>query len=420
MPDQLSEIKALIEKREIVWAQFVETNDARIKAIESGHATADFDEKLARMNKDIDKIGDMKAALEKLQAIVNRPGAVISDHDAAISEHREAWAGWFRTGQEQGLGNLELQADLNIGTGADGGFTVPEVIDLDIQQRVKEISPIRQIASQITVGTSDYKKLVNLHGTASGWVGETTARPKLAAPTLAEVTFPDGEIYASPASTQRMLDDSFLNVEAWLAEEVALEFAKQEGLAFITGNGTNKPFGFLSGTPVATSDSASPARAFGTLQYIPTGAAGAFANGPGDSPPGTGQDVFLTTVYALKAAFRMNAKWVLGRVSLEQIRKMKDVDGNYLFQRGLQAGQPDALVGFPIVEAEDMPVIAANSLSIAFGDFQRGYKIVDRMGVRTLRDPYTDKPNVIFYTTKRVSGNIIDDEAIKLIKFAAS
>jgi HK97 family phage major capsid protein len=326
----------------------------------------------------------------------------------------------MRTGADDGLKDLELQADLNIGTDTEGGHTVPEVVDRDIQDRVKEISPIRQIASQITVGTSDYKKLVNLHGTASGWVGETTSRTKTGTPTLEQISFPDGEIYANPATTQRMLDDSFLNVEAWLAEEVALEFAKQEGIAFITGDGSNKPFGFLSGTPVATADGDSPARAFGTLEYIPSGAAGAFAAGPGDSPSGTGQDVLLDTVYALKAAFRNNARWVLGRLTMKEIRKMKDVDGNYLFQRGLQAGQPDQILGFPITEAEDMPVIEADSFSIAFGDFRRGYKIVDRMGTRTLRDPYTDKPNVLFYTTKRVSGNIIDDEAIKLIKFAAS
>jgi HK97 family phage major capsid protein len=293
--------------------------------------------------------------------------------------------------------------------GADGGFTLPEEIDRVVQDLVKETSPIRSIANVVTVGTSDYKKLVNLHGTASGWVGEPAERPETSSPQFAEIAPPMGEVYANPAATQIMLDDSFVDVEAWLAVEIALEFAKAEGAAFISGNGTNRPRGFLAGSaPVATADGT---RAFGVLQYVPSGLAAAM---PTDS------NVYINLTMSLKAAHRQNANWVSNKAALSEVRKLKTTDGQYLWAPGLVSGQPDSLLGYTIVEAEDMPAIAANAFPLAFGNFRAGYTIVDRPTGVSMRDPYTNKPYVMFYTTKRVGGAVIDSEAIKVLKIATS
>ncbi len=211
-----------------------------------------------------------------------------------------------------------------------------------------------------------------------------------------------------PAATQSLLDDSAVNIEEWLASEVQIAFAEQEGSAFITGDGIRKPRGFLAYDSVADD-----AWSWGKLGYLPSGADGAFhASNP--------QDALVDLVYALKAGYRANAQWVMNRTTQGEIRKFKDADGNYLWQPGLAAGQPATLLNFAITEAEDMPDIASDATALAFGDFRRGYLVVDRLGVRTLRDPYTRKPYVLFYTTKRVGGGVQNFEAIKLMRFAAS
>jgi HK97 family phage major capsid protein len=205
-----------------------------------------------------------------------------------------------------------------------------------------------------------------------------------------------------------MLDDAFFNVEAWIVEEIANEFARNENAAFISGNGTDRPTGFLAGTPVATADSA---RAWGVLQYVASGAAAALPTSP---------DTFITLVHALKAGHRANARWMMSKDLLSSVRKYKSTDGQYLWQPSLQAGVPSSFLGYPVVEAEDMPLVAANTFPVAFGDFRAGYLIVDRMQTRLLRDPYTSKPNVLFYATKRVGGIVQNSEAIKLLKIATS
>ena len=273
-----------------------------------------------------------------------------------------------------------------------------------------DISPIRSIAGQISVSTPDYHKLVNTRGTASGWVGEATARTETATAALAEVIPSMGEIYANPASTQQALDDLFFDVESWIAGEVATEFAVEEGLAFVSGDGTNKPKGFLDYTTAATADGV---RAFGTIQHFATGVSADYAA----TDP---HEIFIDIAYGVKAGMRAGSRWVTNKATLAGIRKMKDGSGDLIWKAGLAEGQPQTLMGYPITEAEDMPDVAADSLSIAFGNFQRGYLIVDRIGTRSLRDPFTNKPYVHFYTTKRLGGAVIDSEAIKVIKFGLS
>lgn len=383
--------------------EFKGSVDKRVDEIaKNGAPRADTEEKLAKINAEMDRLQDVIAEIEKKQ---NRPGR--GELDEAKAEHRTAFNAFMRKGKEDNLNALEVKASLKTTVDADGGYAVPEEIDAAIHNEVQDISPIRQIAMVRSIGTSDYKKLVNLHGAASGWVGETAARTETNTPTLGEVIPTMGEIYANPAATQVMLDDVFFDAEGWLASEVATEFAQEEGAAFITGDGTTKPTGFLTGTPVTTGDDA---RAFGVLQYVKTGVAADFAA----TDPYT---TLIDIAYTLKAGYRANARWVMNRSILGEVRKFKDSIGGLVWQPSLAAGQPSTILGYPITEAEDMPDKAANAFSIAFGDFRQGYLIVDRMGTRVLRDPYTNKPYVHFYTTKKVGGKILDDNAIKLLKF---
>lgn len=292
---------------------------------------------------------------------------------------------------------------------AAGGVAIPREIDAVIDATLKSISPIRSIASVVQVGSAGYRKLVTTGGTASGWAAEDGARSETATPNFAEIAPPFGELFANPSATQAMLDDAAFDVEAWLAGEIATEFAKAEGAAFVSGNGTNRPRGFLASPTAATGDAT---RAFGTLQYLASGAAGDFAANP--------QDRLIDLVQSLRAPYRQGAVFVMNSATLARIRKFKTSEGAFIWSPGLAAGQPATLLGYPVVEAEDMPDIAAGSLSIAFGNFRAGYLIAERSETAILRDPYSNKPFVTFYATKRIGGCVSNSEAIKLMKFAAN
>ncbi|MEW8291904.1 MAG: phage major capsid protein [Candidatus Thiodiazotropha endolucinida] len=378
---------------------------------ELGHG---FEQFKAKHSDDLRSISDR---LDQIETRSNRTamggGLTFDSNETSVpKEHRTAFRHWITRGRnEDGLLDLQ-QKTMSIGIDADGGFAVPTAIDNQIEKLLRDISPIRQIARVVQTGTSDYKKLVNTGGLTSGWVGETDARPETDTPQLAEVIPPIGEIYCNPSITQHALDDVFFDAEAWLAEEIADEIGQQEGTAFILGDGVNKPKGFLT-YPTATTDDA--ARAFATLQYIPTGVADNWPAADADTA-----NLLIDTVHKLRPAYRQGAVWVMNSTTLSTIRKLKDVNGQFLWQNTLVEGQPGMLLGYPVIEAEDMPDIAADSLSVAFGNFDRGYTVVDRMGTRVLRDPYTNKPYVHFYTTKRTGGAVVNSEAIKLIKFAAA
>jgi HK97 family phage major capsid protein len=312
---------------------------------------------------------------------------------------------YLRKGLENGI---EMKALSGV-TDAAGGYAVPEELDSEIGRLLTSISPIRAVANVVKVGSAGYRKLVTSGGTPSGWVAETAARPETDTPSFIEVAPPFGELYANPAASQAMLDDSAFDVEAWLASEIATEFARAEGSAFVNGNGVNRPKGFLAGPTSAQGD---PARPFGTLQYLATGAAGAFpAEHPGDK--------LIDLVQSLRPPYRQGAVFVMNSATASRIRKFKTSTGGFLWQQSLVAGQPDTLLGYPVVEAEDMPDVAADSLSVAFGNFRAGYLIAERTETQILRDPFTNKPFVHFYATKRVGGQVANSEAIKLLKFSA-
>ena len=334
---------------------------------------------------------------------------------AAVAAGRPALAGaksagspfvdnYLRKGLESGI---ELKAMAGT-TDAAGGYAVPEEIDAEIDRTLKAISPIRAIANVVKVGSAGYRKLVAAGGTPSGWVSETAGRPETDTPVFAEIAPPFGELYANPAASQAMLDDAAFDVESWLAQEIATEFARAEGAAFVGGTGVNQPKGFLSAPNSAAADGVRP---FGTLQYVTSGAAGAFV---GVNP----QDKLIDLVQALRPPYRQGAVFVMNSATAAKIRKFKTADGAFLWQPGLVAGQPDTLLGYPVVEAEDMPDVAADSLSIAFGNFRAGYLIAERTETQILRDPFTHKPFVHFYATKRIGGQVANSEAIKLMKFA--
>jgi HK97 family phage major capsid protein len=385
---------------------FKEQNNRRIAEIARKSADPLTDEKVTRIGMALDA---NKRVLDELVLKGRRPALARETRmlSAAELEHRSAFDAYVRHGEATGLKRLEAKA-LSAGSGADGGFLVPEETEREIGRRLSQVSPIRAIAGNRQVSSTVYRKPFLITGAAAGWVGETAARPQTDSPTLAELSFPTMELYAMPAATQTLLDDSAVNVDEWIAAEIDTVFAEQEGTSFVSGDGTNKPKGFLSYEAVDEDD-----WEWGKLGFVPSGAAGAFAA----SDP---SDALVDLVYALKAGYRQNGTFVMNRRTQAEVRKLKDDSGNYIWQPPAVAGGQATLMGFPVAEAEDMPDIAANSLSIAFGDFRRGYLVVDRMGVRVLRDPYSAKPYVLFYVTKRVGGGVADFDAIKLMKFAAA
>jgi len=395
----LTEFKNLLEKQNQAFAEFKSANDERLKQIEAkGTADPTTVAKVDKANEDIGKINDQLEAVEKK---MNRIGMGGSDEQVKNAEYTKAFNTYFRRGDVQGA--------LSTGSDADGGYAVPEELDRTIIDLLRDETPMRAVSNVIQVGTNDYKRLVNKHGAAASWVGEEDARPETGTPTLAQIVAFMGELYANPAATQQSLDDIFFNVETWLQDEVRLSFSETENLAYTSGNGTNKPKGFLNYSTTPTSDGT---RAFGTLEHVVTGVADNFA---ATNPA----DILFDLIYKMRPGYLTNARFMMNRNTLLTARKWKDGQGNYLWQPSAQAGEPATLAGYPVMANPDMPDVAAASLPIAFGDFRRGYTIADRIGTRVLRDPYTNKPYVHFYTTKRVGGMVADSQAIKLIKCSA-
>lgn len=423
---ELKEVKDLIEKQGQAWEEFKKTNDAAIQAKADGKAIGDLEAKLAALNE----------ALDKVQTKLSRPGVLATKSEDRQSPEAEAYKAafmnWVRNpsdperrtalqlrarelrkvetkagGDEDGFETRAVQTVTS--TGSAGGFALPEIIERQIQRLSVDISPIRQIATVRTVGSPDYKELFDINGAAFEWVGEAGTRSQTNTPDLAEVAPTFGMASARPRASEESLDDLFFDVESWLINSAAEAIAQGEGLAFVSGNGTNRPTGFLAGpTPVTTVDAS---RAFGTLQYIASGQAAALP---------TSADVFYDLVYALRARYRANATWVLNKLVLSSVRKYKDTTNQYLWQPSLSMNQPETFMGYPIVEAEDMPAVAANAFPVAFGDFREGYLIADRVGMRMTRDDITVPGFVQFYIRKRVGGRIRNSQAIKLLRISTT
>lgn len=430
----MAEIKQILEKQGQAFEEYKKANDERIAKAAKGEAVSDLEAKLAKIDTALDTFAvESKGKLESLETRLSRPGALGNSGEQPRPEaeaYRNAFLNWARkTNDHERQAMLQKAAkaldaanrkaagdDLETRatqaatlTGAAGGFALPEIIERQIQRLSVDISPIRSLATVRSVGSPDYKELFDVNGAAFEWLAETDTRNQTNTPDLAEVAPTFGMASAKPQATEESLDDLFFNVEEWLTMSAAEAIAQGEGAAFITGNGTKKPTGILGGpAPVATADSG---RAFGTLQYIASGGAAALP---------TSADVFLDMIYALRARYRGNARWLTSKLVLSSLRKYKDSTNQYLWQPSVQAGEPSSFMGYPVVEAEDMPAVAANAFPLAFGDFREGYLIADLVGMRMTRDEITAPGFVKFYIRKRVGGKLRNTQAIKLLKCAIS
>lgn len=424
--------------------EFKKTNDERIKDLEDGKLDALVTEKTEKINAaitqvqaDLDRIAkesararlasatpdiDVEAQAMAFRAARASQGLRTPPADEPVSadeiEQVRAYARAVNSAIRRNGESLspDVRAALSVGQDSEGGFLVPPTILTEMQSRLFETSDVRAVARVITISGSELKLPLDVQEAASGgWVTERQARTETGTPGLAEQTISVHEQFAEPRVTQTLLDDAAVNVDGWLAGKIVDIFGRTENAAFVTGNGVGKPKGIL-GYAADAATTVDKDRPWGKLQYVAAGNDGAFAPVSTGVLPG---DALINLIHALKAAYRANARFAMNRLTVAEVRKLKDGDGNYLWGPSLQLGQPATLLGYPIAEWEDMPDIASGSFAIAFGDF-RGYTIVDRAGIRVLRDPYTAKPWVKFYTTKRVGGAITDFDAIKLLKFSNS
>lgn len=438
----MEDIKKLIEDGNRAFEEHKHYVDRRMREIEAnGQPSAETETALKRIGDDLDKVNDRlkelyadNDRLDEIEARINRMGLGGGGGDPAeelkqarafwssvygrpvedteidleqIRAYRKAFTAYLRRGDKAISG--DIRAALEVGSDPDGGYYVDPDTTGRIVQLIHETSPVRQVANVVTIGTDALEGVNDLDEAGSGWVGETASRTETTTPTVGEYRIPVHEQYAEPRATQKILDDAMIDIAAWLGGKIADKLAREENKAFVKGSGVGKPRGFLDHT---TSTSAPSSSSWSTIQHVVSGASGAFAT----SDPG---DPLIDLVFKLKAAYRASARWSMNRATLGEVRKLKDGQGNYLWTPDFGQMANGQLVGFPITEMEDMPDIAADSLSIAFADWNQAYQIVDRQGIRTLRDPYTTKPYVKFYTTKRVGGDVVNFEAIKLFKFSA-
>lgn len=391
--------EALLQELHEAHNAFKETN---AQALDGKASKQEVEAKLAEINETMTRVDNELAEMAKKVAAA-RIGSDGAGREVEDQARTDAFNDFMRNGEQ------DMQAprnDLKTDPDSEGGFVVPVEWDRTIQDALVEVSNIRQVVSVIPVTGKGFKKLVNNKGTGSGWVGETDDRPETSTPTFSELEIGWGEIYAMPGATQNMLDDAIPDIEAWLAAEVQEAFALKENAAFISGDGVKKPRGLLT---YVTGGANATRHPLGAVQTINSGAAAALTS-----------NAFIDTTYSIAQKYRQGASWMMNRLTLAEARKLTDGQNNYLWQPTFQFGQPSLLNGYAVNEIEDMPDLAADALPIAFGDFKKGYAIFDRQGVMVLRDPYTKKPYVLFYTTKRVGGACLDPNAYKVMKIAAN
>ncbi|MEO0608011.1 MAG: phage major capsid protein [Pseudomonadota bacterium] len=379
--------KTIVAEMMATFEAYKQTNDARLNEIEAkGSADTLLEDQLARLDKRIDSLSLKAAAPETGGSAV------------PTGSQDTAWSRYMRRGDESGLGQMDTKA-FRASTDDQGGYVAPPELDRMIEARLLNSSPMRQIATVRQSSAGVYRKPVSL-GIGARWASETTSRTETTTSGLSLLEFPAGDLYCMPAASQTILDDAYVDVDQWLADEVDAVFSLQESITFVTGDGSSKPKGFLDYSIVAES-----AMTWGKIGSI----AGDFsAANPGDQ--------LIDLIHTPQAQFRSNGRFVMNRRTAATVRKLKDADGRYLWVPGA-GGEAATILGYPVTEMENMPDIADGEAAIAFGDFRRGYLIVDRQGVQVLRDPYTAKPYVLFYTTKRVGGGVQNFDAIKVLKF---
>jgi len=419
-------VKEAIDKIGTSWQAYRDTNDAQIKALKEGNETKarDLGEKLVKLEGEISKFTELKRSvelemdahksrIEELETRSKQPGA--TQLEKVNGEYKKAFIEFIRGRGQAPEAERKMQEcqqklvelkTVTIGSNAGGGYAVPEEISRQIEVLERKFSPVRDLVKVVQAGTSDYKELVNLRGSSSGWVGESDARTQTNTSLLREVAPTHGELYAYPQASEWSLDDIFFNVENWLSEEVATSFALKEGDAVIRGNGTNKPTGMLNTAPVTTADFASPLRAPAAYQYVASDA----------SPIGILGDALIDLIYTLNSMYRAGASFAMNSTTIGAVRKLKDGNDQYLWQPGLQNGQPERLLGYPVSPWEQLDDIGSNKYPVLFGNFRRAYVLADRVGMRITRDNVTNIGFVRFYVRRREGGIPLNNDALKVLK----
>ena len=434
----LNEVKSLIEDQGKAWESFKKSNDELIKAKADGKAVGDLEAKVATLGEAIDSFTESKAKIEDYLLKSQRPGAGGEDKEldtevksfnntlraeyqskgrqapavfdtAAYGQYKSAF---FKvaSGVTVDLLSADERKALSAGSDPDGGYLLPESTTGRMVAKIYEQSTMRQLANVQTISTDKLEGIIDNNEAGAGWVAELGSRSDSTTPQLGKYEIQAHEMYAMPKISQKLIDDASINVEAWLAGKVADKFARVEGTAFTTGTGTGQPRGLFSYTTAATADDT---RAWGQFEHVKTGTNGAFNTT-------TKADPLFDLIGAFKDQYLQNATFLMRREMRTALRKLKGATSDlYLWEPGLAVGTPDRLLGYPVRIDQYVPAMATDSLSLALGDFNAAYTIVDRIGVRTLRDPFTAKPYIVFYSTKRTGGGAVNYEAVKFLKLAA-
>ncbi|MEN9059926.1 phage major capsid protein [Ponticoccus litoralis] len=362
----------------------------------------DFKALQADLQDKLQKQEERLTMLDHKSALRGRPA--LSTHVEVEAPHKKAFDAYLRSGDDDGLRGLTLDGkSMNTSVNSDGGYLVdPETAEM-IKSTLASTASIRAVASVVNVEASSFDVLIDQNDTGAGWADEAAATAETGTPTIERISIPLYELNAMPKVSQRLLDDSAFDVEGWLAGRIADKFLRAEAAAFVDGDGIDKPRGFLDHTTVANGF-----WSWGSLGYVTTGAAADLGDG----------DALIDLVYALGAQYRAGATFVMNSKTAGALRKLKDADGRHLWADGFAAGEPARLLGYAVLIAEDMPDAGADAFPVAFGDFSAGYTIAERPDVRVLRDPFSAKPHVLFYATKRVGGDVSDFAAIKLLRCA--
>ncbi len=427
MEPKISELRDSIDELGTAVQAFKETNDERLDKMATGEAVSAIEEKLERIDvavaaaeqkkSDFDTVMDaQRERIEELEALYQAGGGGFDATKKLHEEHREAFYKMLQSGGRHGLSQklhdvqervmaaYPEQKRIDLTAGASGEFLLPEVIRAEVETMEQLLSPVRQLIPVINITTNDFKAVVDILGTGSGWVGEADARTITGTPQLRQRAPTMGELYARPEATQWAAMD-LNSVDGWLSRSVAQEFAKEEGLAVISGDGTNKPTGFLDTAPLSTADGASPLRDAEALQFVAA-----------PSPDDITEHV-ISLIYTLNSAYRQGAAFTMNSTILSQVRRAKDSNGQYLWQPSLIAGEPSTIVGFRFVVWEDMPTGPDSPLTttpIAFGQWGRGYLLVQRTDVRVIRDEVTNPGFIRWYFFRREGGIILNNDAIKV------
>lgn len=436
---ELKDIAQTLEDQGKAFEAFKSANNTLIAAKAEGKAVGDLTAQVEKLSAELDKLDDMKAAIDDIMKKGNRPPndveskaatdlaeetksfniALRSDFqlkgkahpgDLSVEAYTQYKSAFFKMAVGATLESLtaDERKAMSAGSDPDGGYLLPQATAGRMLGKIYEQSTMRQLAEVQTISSNDIEGMLDNDEASAGWVSELGSRPETTTPTVGKWRIEAHEMYAMPKASQRILDDAATNVEAWLAGKIADKFARVEGAAFWTGTGIGQPKGLTSYDTAATGDGT---RAWGTFEHVVTGANGTFHT--------TKADPLQDLIGSFKDQYLQGASFCMRREVRTDIRKMKEATSDrYLWEPSLQAGQPDRLLGYPTKIDQYMPAKATGSLSLAFGDFKQAYLIVDRMGVRTLRDPYTAKPWVLFYSTKRTGGGAQNTEALKFLKFS--